>query len=73
MGFYIHNCEKMKYKAEYSPSELLCPTTLEWYPLKSAIPLLDQVKFTPFEPILASQILKNHGQIGFNLNQCLMY
>jgi len=27
LGFYIHNCQKMKYKGEYSPSELLCPVT----------------------------------------------
>jgi hypothetical protein len=25
MGFYIHTCPKMKYKADYQPSELLCP------------------------------------------------
>jgi hypothetical protein len=25
MGFYIHTCPKMRYKAEYAPSELLCP------------------------------------------------
>jgi arginine-tRNA-protein transferase len=25
LGFYIHSCPKMRYKASYSPSELLCP------------------------------------------------
>lgn len=25
MGYYIHTCEKMKYKANYKPSDLLCP------------------------------------------------
>lgn len=30
MGFYIHNCQKMRYKAEYSPSEILCPVTHRW-------------------------------------------
>lgn len=25
MGYYIHNCPKMRYKAEYRPSDLLCP------------------------------------------------
>ncbi|KZS97909.1 arginine-tRNA-protein transferase [Sistotremastrum niveocremeum HHB9708] len=25
MGFYIHSCPKMRYKGEYSPSELLDP------------------------------------------------
>jgi arginine-tRNA-protein transferase len=25
MGYYIHSCGKMKYKAQFKPSELLCP------------------------------------------------
>lgn len=25
MGFYIHSCHKMRYKADYAPSDLLCP------------------------------------------------
>lgn len=25
MGYYIHSCPKMRYKANYRPSELLCP------------------------------------------------
>jgi hypothetical protein len=28
MGFYIHTCPKMRYKADYGPSDLLCPATL---------------------------------------------
>ena len=28
MGFYIHTCHKMKYKAGYEPSDLLCPDTM---------------------------------------------
>jgi arginyl-tRNA---protein transferase len=48
MGFYIHNCEKMKYKAEYQPSELLCPTSLNWVPFFTCKPLLDRFSFTPF-------------------------
>jgi arginyl-tRNA--protein-N-Asp/Glu arginylyltransferase len=27
MGYYIDSCPKMRYKAEYAPSELLCPQT----------------------------------------------
>ena len=54
MGFYIHSCEKMRYKGEYQPSELMCPTSLEWYPLKNCIPLIEKHKFTPFEPKLAT-------------------
>ena len=25
LGYYIHTCQKMKYKGEYKPSDLLCP------------------------------------------------
>jgi arginine-tRNA-protein transferase len=25
LGYYIHTCPKMRYKAEYQPSDLLCP------------------------------------------------
>lgn len=27
MGFYVHSCQKMKYKGEYSPSYLLEPVS----------------------------------------------
>jgi arginine-tRNA-protein transferase len=30
LGFYIHSCPKMAYKAEYPPSELLCPQRQVW-------------------------------------------
>eukprot|EP00597_Dinobryon_sp_UTEXLB2267_P007434 CAMPEP_0170080602 /NCGR_PEP_ID=MMETSP0019_2-20121128/16703_1 /TAXON_ID=98059 /ORGANISM="Dinobryon sp., Strain UTEXLB2267" /LENGTH=309 /DNA_ID=CAMNT_0010294663 /DNA_START=125 /DNA_END=1051 /DNA_ORIENTATION=+ len=53
MGFYIHSCEKMKYKAEYKPSELLCPTSLEWIPLDKCIPILDKFSFSPLREDLA--------------------
>ena len=29
-GYYVHRCPKMAYKAEYTPAELLCPTSLKW-------------------------------------------
>ena len=29
MGYYIHSCRKMSYKASYRPSELLCPLRYE--------------------------------------------
>lgn len=57
MGFYNHKCEKMKYKGDFSPSDLLCPTTLsQWFPLKPyCVMLLDKFDFTPLEPTLAAQ------------------
>ncbi|KAH8922340.1 arginine-tRNA--protein transferase 1 [Atractiella rhizophila] len=42
MGYYIHNCQKMRYKGQYSPSELLDPDTNTFYPLSTVIPLLEQ-------------------------------
>jgi arginine-tRNA-protein transferase len=44
MGYYIHSCTKMRYKGEYKPSELLCPSTFDWYPLEDCIPLLEQYR-----------------------------
>jgi len=29
LGYYIHSCSKMRYKAAYHPSELLCPLRFE--------------------------------------------
>ena len=29
LGYYIHSCNKMRYKAAYRPSELLCPARYE--------------------------------------------
>ncbi|KAH7286816.1 hypothetical protein KP509_32G023400 [Ceratopteris richardii] len=29
LGYYIHTCPKMRYKAAYRPSELLCPVTFQ--------------------------------------------
>ena len=45
MGFYIHSCPKMRYKAKYTPSWLLCPVTYRWVSVKDAVPLLDKSKF----------------------------
>lgn len=30
LGYFIQDCQKMMYKADYHPSELLCPTTYHW-------------------------------------------
>jgi len=45
LGYYIHSCIKMKYKAEYSPSDLLCPITkAAWVPFAEAKSALDREK-----------------------------
>uniref|UniRef100_A0A0E0PN80 Arginyl-tRNA--protein transferase n=2 Tax=Oryza TaxID=4527 RepID=A0A0E0PN80_ORYRU len=42
LGYYIHSCNKMRYKAAYRPSELLCPVRFEWVCYDSAKRLLDK-------------------------------
>ncbi|CAG9462494.1 unnamed protein product [Pedinophyceae sp. YPF-701] len=41
LGYYIHSCPKMKYKADYSPSELLDPFEYTWHRYDAVRPLLD--------------------------------
>ncbi|KAG8865347.1 Arginyl-tRNA--protein transferase 1 [Tulasnella sp. 330] len=48
MGFYIHSCAKMKYKAQYSPSYLLEPMEYTWHPFETCAPLLDKFHYVPF-------------------------
>lgn len=50
MGFYIQSCPKMNYKGDYSPSELLCPTTQKWFPLSACKSYLEAFNFTPLDP-----------------------
>ncbi|KAK4746925.1 hypothetical protein SAY87_025962 [Trapa incisa] len=46
LGYYIHSCHKMRYKAAYHPSALLCPLRYKWIPFDVAKPLLDKWKYT---------------------------
>ena len=39
-GYYLDTCPKMRYKAEFQPSELLCMRTYAWVPLCSAVPAI---------------------------------
>ena len=55
MGFYIHSCKKMRYKGEYKPSELLCPTTLHWHDLEGCLKHLNKYDFCPFDSNLAQK------------------
>ncbi|KZV23817.1 arginyl-tRNA--protein transferase 1 [Dorcoceras hygrometricum] len=45
LGYYIHSCSKMRYKASYRPSELLCPLRYQWVPYDVVKPLLDRRKY----------------------------
>lgn len=37
MGYYIHTCPKMRYKARISPSYLLCPEAYTWHPISQCL------------------------------------
>ncbi|KAJ3188773.1 Arginyl-tRNA--protein transferase 1 [Gaertneriomyces sp. JEL0708] len=50
MGYYIHSCSKMRYKANFNPSDLLCPKTYAWVPTSDAVRKLDINK----APVLSS-------------------
>lgn len=39
-GYYLETCPKMRYKADFQPSELLCMRTYAWVPLSAALPRL---------------------------------
>ncbi len=45
MGYYIHSCPKMRYKAQYHPSDIVCPQTFDWVPVEQCLPKLDESKF----------------------------
>ncbi|PNH03392.1 Arginyl-tRNA--protein transferase 1 [Tetrabaena socialis] len=49
MGFYIHSCPKMRYKAEYRPSDLLCPVRKVW--VRVSPELLAALGRQPFLPL----------------------
>ncbi|XP_073977548.1 arginyltransferase 1 isoform X2 [Rhodnius prolixus] len=46
MGFYIHSCPKMRYKAKLTPSYLLCPEVYTWCSIEKCIPKLDASKYS---------------------------
>ena len=48
MGYYVHDCQKMKYKGEYSPSFLLCPVTNCYVPFEICEKKLDVSKYARF-------------------------
>lgn len=55
LGYYIHSCSKMRYKAAYRPSELLCPLRFQWVPFEVARPLLDKKPYVILSDITESQ------------------
>lgn len=54
MGFYVPTSSKMRYKAKFEPSEILCPESLEWVPFHQCSSELDH-KPTALKPTCPSQ------------------
>ncbi|KAJ3855646.1 arginine-tRNA-protein transferase [Lentinula lateritia] len=48
LGYYVHSCQKMRYKGEYQPSFLCDPETFEWYPFADCTALLAQYRYACF-------------------------
>ncbi|KIY71463.1 hypothetical protein CYLTODRAFT_429499 [Cylindrobasidium torrendii FP15055 ss-10] len=48
LGYYVHSCQKMRYKGEYSPSYLADPITYGWYPLDQCKKVLDKNRYACF-------------------------
>ncbi|KAF9075949.1 arginine-tRNA-protein transferase [Rhodocollybia butyracea] len=48
LGYYIHSCQKMRYKGEYQPSYLCDPETYEWYPLADCLKPLMENRYSCF-------------------------
>lgn len=46
MGYYIHSCSKMRYKARLCPSYLLCPEVYTWHNIEKCIPKLGASKYS---------------------------
>ena len=45
MGYYVHACQKMRYKGQYYPSYLLCPESYQFIPIETCRPKLDASRY----------------------------
>ena len=45
MGYYVHECPKMRYKGQYFPSFLLCPESYQFIPIETCRPKLDANRY----------------------------
>ena len=52
MGFYIHSCPKMRYKAQFFPTQVLCPVRYTWHALDACIPYLEAHKYVVFSDVV---------------------
>jgi len=64
MGYYIHSCQKMKYKARFRPSFIACPETFNWFPTSFSLPILDKTVYSRLD----SKNAKDKNAINFTIN-----
>ena len=50
MGFYIHTCPKMRYKARIAPSYLLCPETYTFHPIERCLEKIEAMSACRLHP-----------------------
>jgi len=48
LGFYVHSCQKMRYKGDYQPSYLADPEDYKWWPFKDCSKILDEFHYACF-------------------------
>ncbi|KAJ9475743.1 Arginyl-tRNA--protein transferase 1 [Pseudozyma hubeiensis] len=72
MGFYIHTCQKMKYKAEYRPSQVLDCHSNTWRNLAEVTPHLDAKRhygWTEGEQSLRDQAERAHSAANSGMEE----
>ncbi|KAJ3119415.1 THO complex subunit 3 [Physocladia obscura] len=67
MGYYIHSCSKMRYKAQFKPSDLGCPKTYEWVPIEKCVALLDINKVACFSRAYSGTSFDSNDSTVFGL------
>jgi len=64
MGYYIHNCVKMRYKGDYKPQYVLDPMNYSWNPLDDRLrSLLDEEKFVSL-PSAETKVIGGKHEAG---------
>ncbi|CAO1616837.1 unnamed protein product [Sympodiomycopsis kandeliae] len=51
LGYYVHSCQKMKYKIRYAPSQLLDFSTGQYHDSQKVLKLLDQGQACDFDNV----------------------
>lgn len=64
LGYYIHSCPKMRYKAAYNPSELLCPVRYQWIPFQVSKPLLDRKPYVCLSDYPTAESISSQNHEG---------